>query len=209
MRSFINTLLIAILSSLASAQYSINPDAIPIATRNTWCSSQINECPLICLQYPNAQGVPESNTCNATLLAYSCVCSNGLQPNASQYSQTLPYFVCTEWGNQCVAACGTDNTCASACRDNHPCGAQNPVRANTSTITSTMSSTSTGVPVGATTSGGVTLYTGFGGSAPTSTASSGSATSGASAAAMALDIGQSYGIVVVAASFFGGFALLL
>ncbi len=68
-------------------------------------------------------------------LSYGCLCGNNLQPNVSEYSLTLPYFVCTEWGTQCVNACGSDNTCASACRQDHPCGAQRP-KTNYTTTTS-------------------------------------------------------------------------
>jgi len=43
----------------------------------------------------------------------------------------MPYFKCTEWGNQCVKACdAADSTCQSACRSEHPCGAQDPVKPN-------------------------------------------------------------------------------
>lgn len=49
-------------------------------------------------------------------LTYTCVCDNGVSPNITQYSQTLPFFVCQEWGNQCVANCNGDNTCADSCR---------------------------------------------------------------------------------------------
>lgn len=185
-------------------------DLILTSFTETWCNDQESECPLICLQYPGNSAATDSNTCDPTALSYSCVCSNGMSPNVSQYSQTLPYFVCTEWGNQCVTNCGTDNNCASLCRSQHPCGALDPVRVNTSTISSTMSSTSTGVPAGASTGASGTVYTGFGGSAATSTSSGSSSTgTSSSSAAMALEVGQAYGLVMVAAGLFGGFALLL
>ena len=64
-------------------------------------------------------------------LAYSCVCDNNVSPNVTEYTQTMPYFTCTEWGNQCVKACGTsDSSCAASCRADHPCGAQDPVKPN-------------------------------------------------------------------------------
>lgn len=184
------------------------PQAL-IQPTETWCTSQTAECPLICTQTSANSATTDANSCDATTLTYSCVCGNGLSPNISQYSQTLPYFICTEWGNQCVTACGSDSSCASACRDDHPCGAQNPIRVNTSTISSTMmSKTSTGTPAGATVGASGTIYTGFGGAAATTSASSGDGSSQQSAA-MALQMGQAYGLVVVAAGLFGGFALLL
>lgn len=84
----------------------------------------------ICLQVGNALLETRQNDCSAASLTYTCVCQNGISPNISQYSLTLPYFICQEWGNQCVANCGLDSTCASSCRQKHPCGAQDPRRGN-------------------------------------------------------------------------------
>lgn len=44
------------------------------------------------------------------------MCSNNVSPNVSEYSQTIPYYICTEWGNNCVKNCGNVNTCQDACR---------------------------------------------------------------------------------------------
>lgn len=95
-------------------------------------------------------------------LSWSCVCSvNGLSPNVTEYSLTIPYFICTETNNQCKKNCGNgDGSCAHQCeyvplhgllsmpakanlryRVSNLCGARNPTRVNTSTISSTMSST--------------------------------------------------------------------
>lgn len=78
-------------------------------------------------------------------LTYGCVCENGLSPNLSEYSLTLPFFICQEWGNQCVAGCAGDSACASDCRQNHPCGALNPTRVNTTTSSSVSTPSATGV----------------------------------------------------------------
>ncbi|KAL1304011.1 hypothetical protein AAFC00_000452 [Neodothiora populina] len=202
---------IAMMATLVASQnntagtYYISPDSVSSDTRDSWCSSQQAACPLICLQTAAASSDTDANTCDPDTLTYSCVCSNGIAPNASEFSQTLPYFICTEWGNQCVTGCGSDSSCASDCRANHPCGAQNPTRVNTTT-SSTMSKTATNAPAGQTTnSAGQTIFTGLGGSAATSTAAGSSGQSGATA----LEIGQAYGLMVVAAGLFGGFALLL
>ena len=142
---------------------------------------------------------------------YSCVCSNGLSPNASEYSQTIPYFECTTAADQCVKRCSSsDSSCQSACRDSHPCGAQSPTLVNTSTI-STMAATSTGSSsrggASATTTGGSTAYTGFGG-ASTTTASS-AADSKTSTRALALSFGQTYGLVLTLAGVCAGFTFML
>lgn len=145
-----------------------------------------------------------SNPVPQTALTYSCVCSNGLQPNASQYSQTLPYFICTETNNQCVGNCNGDSTCQSACRASHPCGAQDPVRVNTTSTTSTMSATPTNNAAATTGSSGV-VYTGFAGASATTTAASNKS----NASNLAIRLGQTYGVAVTLAGFFVGFAWVL
>ena len=62
----------------------------------------------------------------------------------SEYTLTLPYFTCTEWGNQCVKACGNNNQCANSCREDNPCGAQEPRRPNTTSTTTESSAEETG-----------------------------------------------------------------
>lgn len=171
------------------------------------------------MQTAGNSAATDANSCNSDNLSYACVCSNGLSPNVSEYSQTLPYYVCTEWGNQCVSGCGQDNTCSNNCRANHPCGAQNPTRVNTSTITTSMSKTSSGLAAGATSNSAGVVYTGLGGSDSAATTTGGSSSSQTSAAAAganlqsgaqkALQVGQAYGMFVVAGAIFGGFALLL
>jgi len=178
----------------AQAQYTINPDSVPLATRTSWCQSQLSSCPLLCLQLPGNSSTTEVNYCDPTTLTYSCICGNGLQPNASEYSETLPYFICTEYDTQCVAACG-DAACASACRDDNPCGAQNPPRVNTTSTSSTQTATAT-----ATTSGAV--YTGLGGATSTS-ASTKSGSQGP------LDLGRGYGLAFVFTGIFVGFAWIM
>jgi hypothetical protein len=140
-------------------------------------------------------------TATKVALSYGCLCGNNLQPNVSEYSLTLPYFVCTEWGTQCVAACGNDNTCASACRQDHPCGAQDPQRNYTTT---TSSSAPTGTAAATTTSNQV--FTGISGATSTSSSTSGQTNKNAAAA---LEFGRGYGLVVVAGSLFAGFAMML
>lgn len=161
----------------------------------------------------------EQNTCDPDALTYQCVCGDGTTPNITMYTQTLPFFICQEWGNECVSNCGQDNTCAANCRQQHPCGAQSPQRQNTSTLSSTMmSSTTSGSPAGATVSGGQTIYTGFGGAAASSTGGDSgnggaqqTAAAGSSGAgrAAALQAGQTFGLLALMGGLFGGFAVLL
>ena len=128
-------------------------------------------------------------------LTYGCLCGNEKQPNISEYSLTLPYYVCQEWGNQCVKGCGQDNECSSKCREDHPCGAQNPSRHNATKTDTASSPDATDDPNA--------IYTG----APGSSDNSGDLSS-KKAAGVALDVGRSYGLAIIFASLFAGFAML-
>ncbi|KAF2187624.1 hypothetical protein K469DRAFT_704538 [Zopfia rhizophila CBS 207.26] len=198
MRStFILSLLAAAGLSFAQEQYTIDPESVSKSDRQTWCDNQETQCPLICLQLPGVNTMNTiSNDCDPDALTFNCVCSNNVTPNVTQYSQTLPYYICTEWGNQCVKACGTDNICSNECRADHPCGAQHPSPPNSS-ISSTMPATGTA------TGGNKPPVTGFGGAAATTAAG------GKGAASAMLNLGQSYGLAVVFAGVFAGFAIIL
>lgn len=149
MQTFIKPVALAgFITTIASAQYTIDPSSVPIATRDAWCESQLAQCPQICLQTSAHSSQTRENDCVAKTLTYSCVCSNGISPNVSQYSLTLPYYICQEWGNQCVAACGQDNACSSACREDHPCGAQDPRKYNGTTTSAAGSHPATSTPKG-------------------------------------------------------------
>ncbi|RDL33126.1 Uncharacterized protein BP5553_08565 [Venustampulla echinocandica] len=187
----------------AQDQYVIDPNSVPLDIRSHWCTSQKAACPLLCLQLPGQSATTRANDCDAPTLVYHCICGNGLTPNASQYSQTLPYFICQQYGNQCVTACSGNTDCQNSCRVDHPCGAQNPSPLNTSS-SSVMPSTTRGSG-GSETTGGV-VYNGISGAAETTAAGGAGKKSGGQAA---LDMGQSYGLAIVFASVFAGFALVL
>jgi len=196
----------ALFSITGQAQYSIDPNSVPLSTRSQWCQSQITSCPLLCLQLPGASGTTSANDCDATTLTFDCVCGNGQSPNASEYSQTIPYFECQEYGDQCVTACNGDSTCQAACRDDNPCGAQNPTRVNVTSTSSAMSSTT--LPAGASSGTAGVVFTGLGGAVATQTSSSSSDTKKSNAQA-ALDLGRSYGLIAVFTGLFAGFALVM
>lgn len=180
----------------SQAVYSIAPSSVPLATRNSWCTSQTTSCPLLCLQYPEQSSSTTANTCDPKTLSFNCVCQNGLSPNASEYSQTLPFFICQEYGNQCVTACTGNTKCQSSCREDHPCGAQNPTRVNT---TSTASLTS---PTSSSTSG--VAYTGLAGSE-----SKDGSSSNKSGTLAALDPARGYLSAIIFACTFAGFAIIM
>ncbi|KAB5578537.1 hypothetical protein GE09DRAFT_554156 [Coniochaeta sp. 2T2.1] len=198
-----NTLLALASAVAVSADYYVVPDSVPLSTRKQWCTSELSTCPLICQQVePRTTLV---NTCDPVTLTYGCLCGNNQQPNISEYSITLPYFVCTEWGTQCVAGCGSDSTCASTCRQNNTCGARDPKTNYTST---TSSASPTGTGDNAATTSANQVFDGIPGT--TSAANAGnSGGSGSKNAGAALEFGRGYGLAVVCGSLFAGFAMML
>ncbi|KAA8617211.1 hypothetical protein PtrSN002B_009934 [Pyrenophora tritici-repentis] len=145
----------------------------------------------------------ETNTCDSDNLTYQCVCDNGMAPNITQYSQTLPYFICQQWGNNCVSNCNGDNTCQSKCRQDHPCGAQSPFKGNTS-LPTTMASTA--APTGSATNG--IPVTGFGGAAPTGSSNNNSPNQGGAGTTIFMP-NAGLGLAALFGSVFFGFAVLL
>ncbi|KAH6657768.1 hypothetical protein BKA67DRAFT_656011 [Truncatella angustata] len=187
---------VTLLASAVRADYYIDPDSVSLSTRNSWCQQELTTCPIICKQ--TTPGTTLINTCDPKTLTYGCLCGNNLQPNVSEYSLTLPYFTCTEWGTQCVKACGSDNGCSSDCRQDHPCGAQNPTKVNV-TSTSSAGSTATGSSTASGT--GAAIYTGLDGSGATATSSPNSGSN-----LEAFNIG---GLLALAASVALGFGIML
>ncbi|POR39598.1 Putative CDP-alcohol phosphatidyltransferase class-I family protein [Tolypocladium paradoxum] len=181
--------------AVAHADYVIDPKSVPLGTRQVWCTNEKNTCPLICQQMePRTTLV---NDCDPEQLTYGCLCGNNKRPNVSEYTLSLPYFICQEWGNQCVKKCGQSNTCASDCREKHPCGATDPKRNNT-----TSTASGSGKPTASKTDGSDTIFTdGPGGG------SSGSK-GDKSGASMALEVGRTCGLAIVLTSLFASFALL-
>ncbi|KAJ5765365.1 hypothetical protein N7520_004924 [Penicillium odoratum] len=186
------SIIMAVLASatIVSAQYTptIEPSSVPLVQREGWCNSQIQSCPLLCLQMANTTGAL-TNDCSPKTLDYQCICSNGISPNSSEYSLTMPYFICTEANNQCVTKC-TDSTCQGACRSDHPCGAQHPVRVNVTNATATPSA-----KVAVTTTSSVALGT--------------STATGMASRMLAGDMGYLYGLCGLVGGFVVGFSALL
>lgn len=198
MRSVLAFSVLAIAAfSQAQDPYNIDPDSVSIGDRTQWCINQKAQCPLICLQQPGVKTqTTQDNDCDPDTLVYSCVCDNGISPNLTAWSQTIPYYKCTEWGNQCVRDCNGDQTCQSDCRAKHPCGAQDAYKGNGTVATSaTTSSLPTQTSKAAT--------TGFGGKPVDSPGGD------KGAASAMLDLGASYSMAVVFAGVFLGFAVLL
>ncbi|TQN68282.1 hypothetical protein CSHISOI_07175, partial [Colletotrichum shisoi] len=197
MPSFKCTLFAVAAAFVATAQtdYVIDPSSVRLSVRQGWCQDQKASCPVICREISNKP--VQVNECDPQALTYGCICGNGLQPNMSEYSVTLPYHVCQEYGNQCVADCGLgSNTCSNDCRVNNPCGAQNPTRVNT-----TSSAGADATASATATESANAVFTGIAGE-------NGSSGSGSSAAAT-LEMGRSAGLAVIVGSVLGAVAFLL
>ncbi|KAI9367469.1 hypothetical protein BJX61DRAFT_303408 [Aspergillus egyptiacus] len=190
LRSLITTISVATLAHCQSAAAPIDPQDIDEGIREQWCIDQTASCPLLCFQMHAGEN-PVSNSCDKDTLQYSCVCGNNQSPNASEYSQTIPYYLCTERNNRCVAACAQgDSSCQTECRTSNPCGAQNPKKIN---VTSTAATTPTNTHTSTETS--LAPFTGL--------------PNDDNAAPALGDMSQVYGLFAVLGAFSAGFAILL
>ncbi|KAK6357347.1 hypothetical protein TWF718_001660 [Orbilia javanica] len=141
------------LLSAVSAQtyYPVNPEDIDLGTKQTWCLNQISSCGLLCLDQKSGSGFV--NDCDVETLQYQCICADNTVPNATEYSQTIPYFLCTYQVQNCIQNCGQfDPTCAENCRTGRICGASNPTRVTTTSGGASEKTTS--APAATGTSGG-------------------------------------------------------
>ncbi|EAQ93664.1 hypothetical protein CHGG_01899 [Chaetomium globosum CBS 148.51] len=191
MVSFRTTFLAFMGAVAVSADYWVDPETVPdyLKTTSAACASRFASKLRV--------AIPRSTPAIPETLTYGCVCSDGKQPNVTEYTLTLPYHVCTAWGTACVADCGSNNKCASDCREKHPCGAQTPTRVNdtSSTTAAVPAATSTAPPADQAYDG---LADGSGGNNDDDKNAAGS-----------LRFANSYGLAVVAGGLFAGFAVLL
>ncbi|KAJ4266204.1 hypothetical protein NW762_004185 [Fusarium torreyae] len=195
----LRTVVLAVAAScvaVVNADYVIDPDSVPLSQRRVWCMNEKETCPLICEQ--TSKGDTKVNECDPESLTYGCICGDGKQPNVSEYSLTLPYYVCQEWGNQCVEDCAGSASCASDCRQNNPCGASNPKKYNT---TSTATGTAAVKATASASDDGTTIYTGNPGDEDDDS-------DGKSNGAVAIEAGRTWGLAVVLSTMFVGFAML-
>ncbi|KAM0335414.1 hypothetical protein ACHAQA_000459 [Verticillium albo-atrum] len=214
MPSFKSTFLAVAAAFIATAtaeDYWIDPESIAKPVRLSWCRDQRSSCPSICSQ--TSEGDPLVNDCDADALNYGCICSDGEKPNMTEYSLTLPYHVCTAWGQTCIADCGSgNNACASSCREDHPCGATDPQRVNATESSASPTADATASQ----TSDGATIFTGLAGndddnsdsdSSDSSSSDSSSSSNNDNSAASTLSRGM--GLTVLVGGLVGAFAILL
>lgn len=115
---------------------TIEPNSVGLALRQSWCRANIATCPRVC-----PDGIITRNTCDANNLSYECTCKTGSDPNLAEYKETLPFFVCQTWRDQCVARNPNDLESQTACLEVE-CGNKNATDA-VSTSSSMASATPT------------------------------------------------------------------
>ena len=142
--------------------------------------------------------IPLTHFLQDTLQA-TCVCDNNMSPNLTEFTQTLPFNICQQWGQNCIKGCGQgDNTCANACTADHPCGAQSPFKGNATSTSSSPTSKPTGSDSDSKASSTIPI-TGFAGQTGSSNADQPGAAS---------TFGASYGLAITIVGLFASAALL-
>lgn len=187
-----------------SGPISVVPSSVDIDTRQAWCRSQLNLCPMIC------GGSASPNTCDATTLNYTCTCTgtgSGNTPNFTDYMGTVPFFECEQWIGDCTAAHPNDLTGQTACQS-VKCGTKNASEAATTSSASSSSASATGSSTSSAAASSATGAAGGSSSTASSTSSSASAST-SSSAAKALSMAKEYSAGVLLAGAFAvfGFAL--
>ncbi|RYP21848.1 hypothetical protein DL767_009167 [Monosporascus sp. MG133] len=118
-----------------------NPNEVDLGLRATWCRSQRTACSNLCQR-------ATANDCNVQTLDFSCVCSNGESPDFNEYRDTIPFYVCKQLFEDCIASNPDDaraqENCTTTYDDN--CGTEDSadaaqIDAQTSTSSATSSAT--------------------------------------------------------------------
>jgi len=175
---------------------AFDKDSVSDSLKTFWCQQQVSACPLLC---GDRETTTLRNECYPDNLYYDCTCGDGKSPDLSLYSQTIPYFTCSNVVEGCVNNCAGNGLCGQKCREDKPCGAQGDPRKNKTTTKngSTMTSTtSTALPT-------ETFEAGFG---STKTDVSKDKNSGASSM---LSFKSSYGLATVIVGLAAGFTIFL
>eukprot|EP00835_Amoeboradix_gromovi_P005656 NODE_554_length_6758_cov_0.359964.p4 type:complete len:159 gc:universal NODE_554_length_6758_cov_0.359964:2807-3283(+) len=100
---------------------------IPSALKSSWCARQVTNCKVVC--YTTDQPEPVQNTCDSDTLNYKCVCGDSVEPKLDMFSDTIPYFECTEVLSRCQQNCGgktNEQTCKSNCMNIYQCATTAP-----------------------------------------------------------------------------------
>jgi len=116
-----------------------NPGEITPSQAASWCLSERNTCPQVCVDGTSA------NNCDAGSLTFSCTCANGTVPDLSKYQGSMPFFICQANFGQCQANNAGDLDAQKACTTQNICGSltADATTATTSSAAATTSSQAT------------------------------------------------------------------
>ncbi|PYH96978.1 hypothetical protein BO71DRAFT_396544 [Aspergillus ellipticus CBS 707.79] len=186
-------------AAAASSNYTFpsgfNLSAISTSTRSSWCTAERNSCPEIC------GGVAISNSCDASTLDFSCVCSNGSTADVALYTQTIPFYVCEATYAQCIEASPSlDEQEECKAEETKNCGTLNASAVTSGSSTTTSATSLTTATSTASSSSDDTTST----ASSTSSSSSSSSTSNA-----AVRLAQEHATGLLATVMFLGLGLVL
>ncbi|ETS86508.1 hypothetical protein PFICI_00336 [Pestalotiopsis fici W106-1] len=143
---FVTKVAVAALSALTvvsagNSTFSIDVDSVTLATKASWCTSEKNVCGEICST--------SENSCEPSTLDFSCVCTDGTEPDMNEYQNSVPYYICETAFANCIAA-NTDSAsgqknCTTTIADE--CGTK---VAGSSSTTTTAAASSSGTGTAAT-----------------------------------------------------------
>ncbi|KAF9109852.1 hypothetical protein BGX27_007118 [Mortierella sp. AM989] len=116
------------------------------STKLTWCQNQVGFCTNVCQELTKGAETVD-NRCDILILQYSCLCQGGVVPNITEYTYTIPYFMCVADVQQCIKSCKlSDNGCYTTCNQ-RICAAEFPKKYNQTLATTTAATpTSTSGP---------------------------------------------------------------
>ncbi|MCJ1371489.1 hypothetical protein MMC20_002706 [Loxospora ochrophaea] len=200
MFSPITLLFTSLLAGLVAAQNGTPNPSIPNfnvqaanvsqATLQNWCVSQRGLCTVLC------DNSPLNNTCTATTLDYTCLCSsNHSAPGLQYYVGSIIQNECESSYGQCVQQHPNDKAGQQNCNNTFVCGQVNASASSTSATASSTGGSSAGSTGSATKSSGST-----GTSTSTSTSTSSS---------LAIAVGTDYGFGMLVVALIGAFGALL
>ncbi|KAI8584317.1 hypothetical protein K450DRAFT_219292 [Umbelopsis ramanniana AG] len=130
---FITALAIAFTASYAQSNTAA-PGAVPTTASTPWtilnidageraniCQRQISYCSTMC----GSPSQAATNFCNATSMAWNCVCTNSNNGSNATYLDPVSFAECNGKSIACSAACPADaqrSTCVQSCTNFYSCG---------------------------------------------------------------------------------------
>ncbi|KAI7831266.1 hypothetical protein BC939DRAFT_224519 [Gamsiella multidivaricata] len=137
--------MLAVLATIVCVS-AFDPMTVDNSTKLTWCQNQVGFCTNVCQELTKGAEALD-NRCDIMTLQYTCQCQGGVIPNTTEYTYTIPYFMCVADVQHCIGGCPlSDNGCYANCNQ-RSCAAEFPKKYNQTIATSSISaSTATNGP---------------------------------------------------------------